>query len=369
MPHGETFWNPYRLVPIREKIPRQAPLTDEKFSGRSGIITCTLENLTLLFVGKNRSDPSSFLKRNGHCVIPGTSIKGMIRSLAELVGGGCFATNPKGRHDQYRQLDDHFKACSHINSLCIACRLFGMMERGSGARVHKGKVSISDALIQEAQPQARQLEVLLNTPKISHTPFYKTPTTNRFDAKSRKLYFHQPQRTETVLPIPENLRPRAQKIKALLPGHHFNFTVQFANLLDEELELLLYVLALEEEVGVKVGQDKNQISLRGPLRHKIGYGKPVGLGSCHLMITSLTYLDSPRHRFASLESSQGITLEELLHTEISERTRRFKNDQSPTMQDLRKIMVWDPSDPRTFRYPGYYWFQNQANKGTELKRI
>jgi hypothetical protein len=41
------------------------------------------------------------------------------------------------------------------------------------------------------------------------------------------------------------------------------------------------------------------------------------------------------------------------------------------MQFVRKMMVWDEKDTRTFRYPEYSWFQADKNKdmATELKAI
>lgn len=98
MPKDEIFWNPYRMIPVRECIERMTPLTDEKFKGKSGVVSCTLQNLTPLFIGKNRHNSQQFLNRNNSCVIPGSTLKGMLRSLAEIVGGGCFVTDRRGQY-------------------------------------------------------------------------------------------------------------------------------------------------------------------------------------------------------------------------------------------------------------------------------
>jgi CRISPR/Cas system CSM-associated protein Csm3 (group 7 of RAMP superfamily) len=313
-------------------------------------------------VGKNSLNEQLFLTRNGRHVIPGSSFKGMLRSLSEIIGGGCHVTDPRGQYSK------SLAACHNAQKLCIACRMFGMMERGSHAKVHMGNVSIGDALIREEKPQPLTLQVLLSSCGTRHEPFYRTPKTGRLDGKSRKFYFHQPQRTESVPNIPENLQSRAQNINALKPGHHFDFEVHFTNLNKEEIELLIYTLVLEENSQVEIGEEK--VKLNGPLRHKIGHGKPLGLGSCHITINKIVYLTDSKQRFASLQQSSDTVFEgESLKNEISGLTRRYAGDNSEVMQQLRKMLIWDESDTRNFGYPDYYWFKNPVNSQKILKHI
>jgi CRISPR/Cas system CSM-associated protein Csm3 (group 7 of RAMP superfamily) len=362
MPTGENFWNPYRMIPVREKIERAKPLTDEKFQGTSGLISCSLENLTPLFVGKgNEGSHRTFLHRANTPVIPGSSLKGMLRSLAEIAGGGCCIT------ESYANLQEN-KACSKADRLCIACRMFGMMERGKDARVHKGKISIGDALMQGKAQAPKLFQILLSSCGVRHEPFYRTPQTGTLDGKARKLYFHQPRRLDSVPNVPENLKPRSWYINALVPGHRFDFDIQFSNLSKEELDLLIYVLALEENVAVGI-RDSGQ-ELKGPLRHKIGSAKPLGLGSCHITIRRLICLADPKKRFSTLNKVSDSVFEgESLRSEIAKRTEKFAKDSSMTMQQLRKMMVWDAGDPRNFAYPDYNWFKNPANSQKILKEI
>ncbi|MCP4351108.1 MAG: hypothetical protein GY795_37055 [Desulfobacterales bacterium] len=363
MPQGEDFWNPYRMIPVRKNIDRKPPFTDEKFRGKSGIISCSLENLTPLFIGGNHDFKENFLKRNGKCVIPGSSLKGMLRSLAEIVGGGCMVTDSKGSYNKT------YAACNKVHSLCIACRIFGMMERGRNARVHKGNVSIGDALLEQAKPETVRFQVLLSSCGTRHEPFYRTQDTGKLDGKSRKFFFHQPKRRGSVPNVPENLRSRAWHINALTPGKSFDFEVQFSNLSKEELELLIYVLVLEENVDVMLEQDR--VSLQGPLRHKIGNAKPLGLGSCHIRINKLVCFADSRDRFACLGDVKNNVYEggDGLEREISVQTERFVEDKSETMQQLRKMMVWDENDNREFRYPDYFWFKSLGNSQKVLKKI
>lgn len=371
MPQGEQFWNPYRLIPVRESVERSAPWTDERFRGKSGLIACTLENLTPLFVGAQSSGsmhPPAV--KNGKRIIPGSSLKGMLRSLAEIVGGGCFvvSNNQATLKIPASPVPPSMSCCSDVGRLCVACRMFGAMERGQNARVHKGKISVGDALIREDRPRVKTLQVLLNNNGVRHEPFYRSTESGVMDGKSRKLYFHQPQRRDSLRSIPENIRDRAWDVAALLPGHHFFFDVQFTGLTDDEYRMLLYIICLEDEVRVE--EKRSGLQLSGPMRHKIGNAKPLGMGSCCIQINRLTLLAPPAERFCSLTVQNHQVFEgESLKAETQRRIQPFIDDKSPSMQALRKMMVWDENDSREFRYPDYHWFSNTANAQTPLKEF
>ncbi|KPA18999.1 protein containing DUF324 [Candidatus Magnetomorum sp. HK-1] len=360
MPVDESFWNPYRMIQVGDRIKKESPVTDEKFNGHNGMLTCSLTNLTSLYIGGNRNEyhkNRTFLKRkdSGKFVIPGSSLKGLIRSTSEIVGNGCMVT-------------DKNNACNQINSLCIACRMFGMMERKQHASVHKGKISFSDAIILEDSPSTKSFEVYLSSCGTRHEPFYRTPETGKLDNKSRKLYFHQPKRTESVPSLSTVIKSKAWNINALLPGHNFDFTVQFSNLTEQELSVLIYALTLEENVTVNIKDNNQQLS--GPLRHKLGNAKPLGLGSCCIRIKKLLMHKDPNQRFASLINHYNDEYaDENLKEYISNKIQPFIKDRSNTMQQFRKMMIWDENDDRVFKYPDYNWFQNSENSQKTLKHI
>lgn len=379
MPQDELFWNPYRLVPIRSRCNRSKPRSNEKLSGHSGIIKCELENLTSLFIGAGTGSKNNMttsikqpLLRDGKRVIPGTSLKGMFRALAELVGGGCFVVN-----DRHSRVPHVFNTCNKQNNLCITCRMFGMMERGRNAKVHIGQVSFGDAIVREERINTKDLDIYLDGQGTRHKPFYENPQSGSYDGACRKLYFHQPSHKTTTPPLNEYVRARAWTVPALLPGHHFDFEVQFQNLTDDELALLLYVINLEEHVEVTIPLEDHErderggdLHLSGPMRHKIGNAKPLGLGSCHIKITKLTYLAGPETRYTTLASGRDKILEgTALSDEIAGKIAPYVSDTSITMQSLRKMMVWDESDPRDFEYPDYGWFNTPPNKSKRLKKI
>ncbi len=371
MPQNEPFWNPYRFVPTRPLVNRERPITDERFKGEalSGTIVCSLVNLTPLFIGANAvgaSRPFLTSKRDNKPFIPGSSLKGLFRSLAELVGGGC-SVIPNKQHTP-----DLLKPCADNARLCIACRLFGMMGRGSNAKVLKGKVSIGDAALVKGDGHTKSMDVYLGQPKTTHGAFYLSPDTNSVDGKIRKYYFHQPLRQEKLTAPTGKAADSKWQIQALPHDHKFRFEVQFHNLTEPELALLLYVIALEEEVSVTIPQEKGgNLNLTGPMRHKVGYAKSLGGGSCRISIEALTLLPQPVERFSSLSGAEDkVFAGDELRSEVSQRVQIFRSDSCATMEMLRKMMVWDViNDQRDFRFPDYSWFKSGGNGQTPLKTI
>lgn len=371
MPRNEPYWNPYRFVPVKgDKIDRKQPLTGEKFAAGSysGEVVCSLVNLSPLFIGTNSqatSRPFLVSKRNNKPMIPGSSLKGMFRSLTELVGGGCSVIPTRGA------THDSLLPCSDNTNLCIACRMFGMMERTRNPRVLKGKVSIGDALLVQGDGRTRGMDVYLGNPKLTHAAFYQSAN-GKVDGKLRKSYFHQPARRD-LLAVPTGKAAESKwQIQALpqSPDNRFEFRVQFQNLTKEELSLLLYIITLEEKVSVSIPQEKGKpLNLAGPMRHKVGYAKSLGGGSCHISISSIILQPSPKERFSSLAPAKTELEGDALQKEIAELTDRFRSDQSPTMQKLRTMMVWCVEDTREFRFPDYRWFKDGQNHQTTLKPI
>lgn len=105
---GPGFINPYNFVRVACFAPhRTAPRTHEKFFGLSGRITCELENLTPLclpdsdasrtfkiqsgpYQGDDRWRKEFSRLSDGTLYLAGSSIKGMLRSVAEAASNSCF---------------------------------------------------------------------------------------------------------------------------------------------------------------------------------------------------------------------------------------------------------------------------------------
>lgn len=358
MPKGSDFWNPYRWVRVSERaVERDVPMYHHRLSGFSGRMWCELKALTPVYIGDGIG---SFATRTGRPYIPATSLKGVIRSLVEVVGNATVPF-PKARVDERHRLAN---AREWNGSLDIAARMFGYLDPRN---VFAGLVRFSDAELVEADPPQnrwKQYEVAVGQPKPAHHAFY--PGNDR-----RKFYHHHPGAEQLVRPH-SSIRQTA-KVRPAPPGTRFHFTVDFANLRDSELDLLLYCLALEEQAEVTLtpaalGDDANleNVTLRGPLRHKLGGAKPHGAGSVQLRIRKMNTRDDPSARYRGREDDVAMWDGARIEEELLRRTAPFRERTDRTMQELRAMLIYTADDPRQrIQYPTYQWFK--AGSKTPLK--
>jgi len=292
-------------------------------------------------------------------------------------------------------LPPEFSACDDIDRLCPACRLFGTVAKEAEAEAeHKalaGRVSFSDAIyISESQKPSLNSRFLriLSSPKPTSCNFYLIDPENpsrirNYDGvavtgprgqlaennrgnvslRGRKFYWHQEHdpSLERYTVSEEQLREAGQiqmasKVELLLPEAVFQFTVDFRNLKEEELGLLLWSLELEEGMG------------ESPMRHKLGMGKPLGLGSVSIEVASIEVWDS--NRFLSFEQPAAEYTDKCCKAcyinkfkeslAASAGARSF--DDLDQVKDLKAIMSLKPRD---VMYPpgGYAWFMNNKNIG------
>lgn len=180
-------------------------------------------------------------------VLPGSSIKGTIRSLFEAISPSCLLTVGKPTRSAAPK---RLAGCANANSLCPACRLFG-------AQDYQGQVSFADA---EAPENSLSLvgTPLLWTPARSDGRGLPPRYLTRGEAKGRKVYEH---RKPASGPDPRLV---------IREGAAIPFRLSFTNLTDGDLGVLLAAL----------GQHPNY-----PFFIKLGAGKPVGLGTVEVKIT------------------------------------------------------------------------------------
>ncbi len=155
--------NPYDFARIDWNRPpeRRKPVWHHQLVGQkgqrlySGHVEVDVIAETPIFVSDPRNvspdpkKPAQFMQnKQGEYIIPGSSLKGMIRSVVETLGNGCLTLfdgqYERGKVNYRGDVPDSFQHCSNTTQLCIACRTFGMLkERTSG--VFLGKVNIGDA--------------------------------------------------------------------------------------------------------------------------------------------------------------------------------------------------------------------------------
>jgi len=370
------FVNPYNFVRTQhlghEK--KESPITHERFNGITGRITCALKSLTRIFIPYNQDYAENVLnlrtkhryrQRSGNMqehtfkyqlcgldnkpIIPGSSLKGVIRSVAEAVSNGCGF--PENNH------------CSKLASLCICCRLYGISAERENNFL--GKVSIHDATTNEDDAlETHNKGVILDsmgTPKDNkHTPFYEKNGKKR----GRKFYYHQ-KKEKRVLDALGNQYPKTVLKSWIKVGSNFTFTVDFNNLSGEELGLLLYALELEE---IKEGNEKVGMF------HKIGMAKPLGFGSCEISINELEIIKNPKTRYENFGDNfidykdQIRSLKKGFFQEYYQVSWQQKNS-LPNIYDLQKIMSFNAYQNDNIHYPSYDWFQDAKNASTLLPTI
>ncbi len=93
---------PYNFVPLNEVVINapEKPVLD-KFYNYSGYIELEIETITPLFIGSNEKN-SKFFSPTGKPRIPGSTLRGMIRTLVEIVSYGKFGFCDKERRLYFR---------------------------------------------------------------------------------------------------------------------------------------------------------------------------------------------------------------------------------------------------------------------------
>jgi len=282
---------PYDFVPFpKERPDRKKGAGQDKLDARllSGTLELTLHTLTPVHVGSGYSDfikagnqeylaalqASKPIREDGttrrRYLIPGSSIKGAVRSIVEAITRSCIRIT-QGRHRPY--IPQGYGGCMSVNDLCIACRLFG-------AQDYQGHVSFEDAVAPKGSL------VLLGTPLLwtparggrGLPPRYL----ERDRAKGRKFYRH-------ARP-PSGADPRA----CIKSGAELPLRIHFLNLSEAELGVLLTAL----------GQHPKH-----PFPIKLGGGKPVGLGSVQVVCRQITLLQGADSLKATGRLGQARTLE------------------------------------------------------------
>lgn len=342
--------NPYDFVRVDWENPpkRRGLVGHNTLDGLHGTVKCRLIAETPLFMPnppdknkrQNANAPCEFLQNSeGKYFIQGSSLKGMLRSVVETVGPGCWAMfdgkYEKNSVNYERNLPKEFHKCNNRNYLCPACRLFGVV---NGDKVHyRGRVGVDDAVLVSAISHDPIYTIILSNPKPRHEVWYLRDGR----VAGRKYYFHQGEiSTLDGWRISRQGVKQNQYITPLQNGSSFIFQVVFQGLDSEELALLLYALFLEEG-----------------MRHKIGYAKPAGLGSVKIEPEEMTLIDF-RARYKD-RSEPTILDGDRLKDYIKEKTAIYRENDSITMQDLRRIWHWPPHYERC-AYPSQEWFSKHG---------
>lgn len=199
-------------------------------------------------------------------------------------------------------LDDSLKPAESINRLSPADRLFGWVaqERTRGHGAWRGKLRFSNGVYEGkgspiekiSEGNGRPLKIL-GEPKPAQARFYLGDASGRPQAdeqtkeeagykngkklRGRKVYLHHrnfSSSSSSVFTQEGNKQNRS--ITGWIPaGKEFSFSIRFENLTGEELGGLLILL---EPSRLKLSESESE----HPCYFRLGYGKPLGLGSVEL---------------------------------------------------------------------------------------
>jgi hypothetical protein len=252
--HDTRAPKPYTLIewpdgPVERKAPYGHGSIDP--SKRAGRLDITIEALTPVHVASGvivlTDDPHRLMARDivrvgGKPVLPGSSVKGCIRAIVEAITPSC----ARLKRDDIR---DDLLPCTRKNELCIACRTFGSFGYLAPLRFGDFKQTSGDV-------------ALVGAP-LFHQPG-TAPRMYRDGgwARGRKFYMHSAQQASGD-----------SAMYACMEGSLFEGAIDFVNLDDNQLGLLLVALGLDQT---------------HPFKPKLGGAKPACYGTVAIRLRSFS---------------------------------------------------------------------------------
>ena len=211
-------------------------------------------------------------------VIQGSSLKGCIRSVYEAITNSTLAAITHKSKDKngktIRQYSDKYprerkplainlKAPPNEHKLCPASRIFGALN-------YQGLLEFSDAKCLKVQPSIGFMPSL-HSPDLQASDYYNASG----KVIGRKFYYNMTKAVDAGerqgIPVQQASRQ-----------YTFKTTIQYKNLLPEELGILFLIL----------GQDK-----QSPIALKVGGGKPIGMGTMTAAVTAISHTQDVRDRY------------------------------------------------------------------------
>ena len=211
----------------------------------------------------------------------------------------AFSEIPRLRY-KYSPLDlvpKNFRPCTNEEKLCFACRLFGTIGNNTKNKddndnsknnsfAISSRVFITDAISLYPQNDTNEKDIILKSlgePHPTLLRFYlkygdynEEYEKEKYEIRGRKFYWHHSKKIEANGDYSKYLKsftdeaktPTNSEIHFLKPLQEFNFEINFKDLNEEELGILLYSIEVEE----------------GKSLHKLGKAKAYGFGSCEIKI-------------------------------------------------------------------------------------
>lgn len=279
----------------------------------TGKLICALTALTPLHVGSgiyelDQSDNPvrGQITASRKEIVPGTSLKGAIRSIAEAISDSCVRIT---RNDIARTLSrPGAQACPEVKAgkpakLCVCCSIFGALG-------YQGRVSFSDARLVRGATATHRIQSPY--PPRDSARMYKDAQ-KRFNG--RKFYYHgQPIESE-----------RGEPYQVVVKNSEFEFAISFQSLSDAELCLLVVAMGILDDVVIKIGG-----------------GKQAMLGSAEIVPTRLE-LQRPEDSFRDFSGSVEVINEGVTGYLLDKVGKASRLVNESALDELMNIWKW-PSD-------------------------
>lgn len=211
------------------------------------------------------------------------------------------------KYSPYSLIPKEFQPCSSLDNLCFACRLFGTTgnsneeKKSNEMTSYMGRVFIADAKCSEKKEKLSEVITMkpLGEPHPSLARFYLTEGSYddaNVSIRGRKFYWHHSDKIKAG----ENYKKYLDSITTderakynsslsfLKPNNIFEFEVEFKNLTEEELGVLIYSLELEDG-----------------MLHKFGKAKAFGFGSSKIEIKELLLKSQNRYSDFTISYEKG----------------------------------------------------------------
>jgi hypothetical protein len=220
----------------------------------------------------------------------------------------------------------------------------------------------------------------LSLPKPRHTAFYL----DKGKIRGRKFYLHQEENQANYEELPEDESPPEKQgerftdrnrsfRESVLPGARFTSRVSFTNLTPEEFGLLLWGLELDDLEAIV---SKNELTAipDGLRAHKIGMGKPLGLGSVKVRVTAMALVD-PASRYTHTNwawpEPDNAGLSKIfkgaeLRPVVTARKQDWSADAFSGKNQLNRLLTFTHFKGKKIGYPRYSWFKYQNCKNLPL---
>lgn len=374
---------PYNFVRLPEVIAIPPDNADEydqsEFTELSGYIDLEFTTLSPLYVrgmltrvdyeefgkkrfaelnGVQKEKVAQFFAYNNTPVIPGSSLRGMFRTLIEVASYSKISevTDKRliqsirhGRRQYYeRTPKDCIPTELNIEKLDMAERLFGYVKKDRQEKTVAcgGRIFFEDGVFtQDAKLLGTVTPKVLGSPNPTayelyleqYTPDDETKlidyNSNKATIRGNKFYWSKgsnPDYKAAPNEVPVNMQT---KINPIASNSKFNSRIRFENLTKEELGCLLWVLRLG-------ASDKHCL--------RIGMVKPYGLGAVRIINQKLTLIDR-KSRYKNLGFSDENPPADILdlqtktinvNHDIDKYIRDFKewiSNQLKTNEDFEKL--------------------------------